>query len=89
MVYGMYEKKDNQYYETIKKVNIGAFPFLPGKTKLVEEFLEKIIMESPYETARRNPISAGSTIIYTEKMKIFLNDKNNNIQELELGIEKY
>ena len=46
-------------------------------------------MESPYETAKRNPISAGSTIIYTEKMKIFLNDKNNNIQELELGIEKY
>lgn len=80
---------DNPFYKTIEKVNIGAFPFLPGKTELVEEFLEKIINEQPFETARRNPISAGSTIIYTEKMKIHLKDENNTIQELELGIEKY
>ena len=81
--------KDNLFYKTIEKVNIGAFPFLPGKTELVEEFLEKIINEQPFETARRNPISAGSTIIYSEKMKIHLKDENNTIQKLELEIEKY
>ena len=81
--------KDNLFYKTIEKVNIGAFPFLPGKTELVEEFLGKIINEQPFETARRNPISAGSTIIYSEKMKIHLKDENNTIQKLELEIEKY
>ncbi|MCW3071340.1 MAG: hypothetical protein JWO44_1230 [Bacteroidetes bacterium] len=41
--------KSNDYYKSISEVNIGAMPFLPGKTKLVNEFLNRLINKSPEE----------------------------------------
>lgn len=79
--------KENQFYKTIEKVNIGAFPFLPGKTELVEEFINTIIWGEPYDVAKRNPLSAGSNIIYSKKLEFFSID-NNSIRELQLDIEK-
>jgi len=35
--------KDSRFYQSIEKVNIGALPFLPSQTHLVEEFLDEII----------------------------------------------
>lgn len=35
--------KNNKFYKSIEKVNVGAFPFLPSKTKLVEEFLYNLL----------------------------------------------
>ena len=46
-------------YKNIDKVNIGAFPFLPGKTGLLESFLDKIVLESPEKMFYRSPMPAG------------------------------
>lgn len=37
------EFKKNEYYKSIDHVNIGALPFLPGKTSLVSDFLNRLI----------------------------------------------
>ena len=37
--------KKNTFYKSIEKVNIGAFPFLPSTTSLMEEFLDELILE--------------------------------------------
>lgn len=43
----------NDQYKSISEVNIGAMPFLPGKTKLVNEFLNELINKSPEEHHER------------------------------------
>ncbi len=52
--------KDHRFYESIEKVNVGAFPFLPGATNLVSEFLENIIEESYLGNYERNILPAGT-----------------------------
>jgi len=45
--YGDEEKfKEHDFYKSIEKVNIGAFPMLPGSTKLITKQLKKIIEQS-------------------------------------------
>ncbi len=41
--------KENTYYKSIKDVNIGAMPFLPSKTGLVDDFLNTLINKSADE----------------------------------------
>lgn len=53
------EYRNHKNYKTIYKQNIGAFPFLPGHTVLLEQFLDQIVIETPYETLRRSPLPAG------------------------------
>ncbi|MBC6368012.1 DUF2357 domain-containing protein [Algoriphagus sp. AK58] len=46
------EEKDfesNRYYKSIEEVNIGALPFLPGKTSLAKKFLHNLINEKSPE----------------------------------------
>ncbi|MTK13048.1 MAG: hypothetical protein F8N39_13510 [Clostridiaceae bacterium] len=38
---------------SIEEVNIGAIPFLPSTTKLMEDFLDEIIEESSYSSFGR------------------------------------
>lgn len=48
--------RQNQFYKSISTVNIGALPFLPSNTSLVEEFLEGLvdsIDQSIYHRARK------------------------------------
>jgi len=40
---------DNQFYRSLTDINIGALPFLPGKTKLLDEFLQNLMNKSPEE----------------------------------------
>jgi len=45
--YGDEEKfKEHDFYKSIEEVNIGAFPMLPGSTKLITKQLKKIIEQS-------------------------------------------
>ncbi|MGH4049798.1 MAG: nuclease domain-containing protein [Clostridium sp.] len=45
--YGDEEKfKEHHFYKSIEEVNIGAFPMLPGSTKLITKQLKKIIEQS-------------------------------------------
>jgi len=47
------EFKNNRFYKSIEEVNIGAIPFLPSTTKLMEDFLDEIIDESSYSSYER------------------------------------
>ena len=42
--------KEHKFYKSIAEVNVGAFPMLPGSTKLITEHLEKIVNQSSLET---------------------------------------
>jgi uncharacterized protein len=39
--------KNNIFYQSLKDVNIGALPFLPGKINLVSDFLRDLISKTP------------------------------------------
>jgi predicted component of viral defense system (DUF524 family) len=46
-------------YESIKKVNIGGLPFLPGSTELVENLLYELIADSPDTAFERASLPRG------------------------------
>ncbi|MBM6838404.1 hypothetical protein H9X77_09225, partial [Clostridium saudiense] len=52
--------KKHDFYKSIDKVNIGGIPFLPSTTKIMEEFLQQLINESPYSTFERALDMVGS-----------------------------
>lgn len=45
--------KNQRFYKSIEEVNIGALPFLPSTTALMEEFLDELINESSYTSFER------------------------------------
>lgn len=47
------EFRNNKFYKSIEEVNIGAIPFLPSTTKLMESFLDDLVNESSYSTFER------------------------------------
>ena len=47
------EFKNNKFFKSIEEINIGAIPFLPSTTKLMEDFLDEIIEESSYSSFER------------------------------------
>ena len=51
--------KEHHFYRSIDKVNIGALPFLPGKTKLAEELLQQLIDESAENVFRKVSLPMG------------------------------
>ena len=57
--------KSNKFYKSIEEVNIGAFPFLPSTTDLMEEFLDELIYESSYSIYDRSLDNVG----YEENLK--------------------
>ncbi len=52
--------KNHHFYKSIEEVNVGAFPFLPGSTELISEFLQGIIEESHLGNYERNILPAGT-----------------------------
>ncbi|MGR5975481.1 hypothetical protein ACT7DE_12000 [Bacillus paranthracis] len=48
------------FYKSIEKVNIGGFPFLPNATRLVEQFLDRLIEKSPEEIIREGILPRGT-----------------------------
>ncbi|WP_088189286.1 restriction endonuclease-like protein [Desulfosporosinus sp. FKA] len=66
------EFREHRFYKSIKKVNVGAFPFLPGATKLMEEFLDELILDSPEKAFERSTQPRGTKQYYEDK----LNGKN-------------
>ncbi|AGY77763.1 DUF2357 domain-containing protein [Clostridium autoethanogenum] len=49
------EFKKHKFYKSIEKVNIGAFPMLPGSTSLIKEHIYKILNESYIESKSKLP----------------------------------
>lgn len=66
--------KDSTFYKSIEEVNIGAFPFLPSTTKLMEEFLDELIYESSYSIYERGLENVGSEDYINEE-----HFKNRNV----------
>jgi len=52
--------RKHKFYKSIDKVNVGAFPFLPGSTELIAEFLDNIIGESAISNYSRNLLPNGT-----------------------------
>ena len=52
-------KEKHRFYKSIFEVNVGAFPFMPGSTDLVRDFLKNIVEESFFSGYERNIMPAG------------------------------
>lgn len=82
--------KSNKFYTSIEEVNIGAFPFLPSTTKLMEEFLDELIYESSYSIYDRSLENVG----HEENLKDeYFNNRNvlvgqlRDRQQLEVNLK--
>ncbi|MFW6016171.1 MAG: DUF2357 domain-containing protein [bacterium] len=52
--------RQHKFYKSIKEVNVGALPFLPGSTEMVKEFLDDLIRESAISNYERNILPEGT-----------------------------
>jgi len=50
----------SKFYESIDRISIGALPFLPSQTTLVEEFLEELLLESSDTAFERSVLQEGT-----------------------------
>jgi len=62
------EYRQHPFYRSIELVNVGAFPFLPSATSLVEQFLDELIMDSPEKAYERATQQKGTKDYYAEKL---------------------
>ncbi|MEW9701944.1 DUF2357 domain-containing protein [Paenibacillus sp. SI8] len=60
--------KEHRFYKSIELMNIGALPFLPNSTKLVEQFLDEIILDSPEKAFERSTKSRGTKEYFEDKL---------------------
>ncbi len=57
---GLTGEQPGKFYRSIEEIGIGALPFLPGQTRLVEEFLDNLIIESSPTAFERAVVTAGT-----------------------------
>lgn len=50
------EFRNHKFYKSIDEVNVGAFPMLPGSTRLIENQLKEIVSQSNLEAKSERPI---------------------------------
>jgi predicted component of viral defense system (DUF524 family) len=62
------EYREHKFYKSIELINVGAFPFLPNSTKLMEAFLDEIIMDSPEKAYERSTRPRGTKDYYENKL---------------------
>ncbi|MNH94927.1 hypothetical protein D3C73_475580 [compost metagenome] len=60
--------KSHQFYKSIELLNIGALPFLPNSTSLVEQFLDEIIQDSPEKAYERSTRPRGTKEYYANQL---------------------
>ncbi|MBY3622835.1 DUF2357 domain-containing protein [Acinetobacter sp. CUI P1] len=60
--------KTHQFYKSIELLNIGALPFLPNSTSLVERFLDEIIQDSPEKAYERSTRPRGTKEYYANQL---------------------
>ncbi|SMF00589.1 hypothetical protein SAMN02744102_00887 [Paenibacillus barengoltzii] len=59
--------KEHPFYKSIQLVNIGAIPFLPNTTGLMEQLLDEIIQDSPEKAYERSTRPRGTKEYYYNK----------------------
>ncbi|MFE4713233.1 DUF2357 domain-containing protein [Paenibacillus sp. NPDC056722] len=60
--------KSHHFYKSIELLNIGALPFLPNSTSLVEQFLDEIIQDSPEKAYERSTRPRGTKEYYANQL---------------------
>lgn len=60
--------KTHRFYKSIELLNIGALPFLPNSTSLVEQFLDEIIQDSPEKAYERSTRPRGTKEYYANQL---------------------
>ncbi|MFD0589733.1 DUF2357 domain-containing protein [Paenibacillus sp. GCM10027627] len=60
--------REHRFYKSIELINIGAFPFLPNSTSLMESFLDEIILDSPEKAYERSIRPRGTKEYYRNKL---------------------
>ncbi|WP_240041281.1 restriction endonuclease-like protein [Paenibacillus ginsengarvi] len=60
--------QQHHFYKSIETINIGAFPFLPNSTSLMEKFLDEIILDSPEKAYERATRPRGTKEYYKNKL---------------------
>lgn len=60
--------QEHRFYKSIELINVGAFPFLPNATSLMEKFLDEIILDSPEKAYERSTRPRGTQEYYVNKM---------------------
>lgn len=60
--------QEHHFYKSINLINIGAFPFLPGSTSLLEAFLDELILDSPEKAFERSTQPRGARPYYVNKL---------------------
>ncbi|GIP39841.1 hypothetical protein J31TS4_31210 [Paenibacillus sp. J31TS4] len=59
--------ENHRFYKSIELVNVGAFPFLPNATRLLETFLDELILDSPEKAYERSTQPRGTKDYYRNK----------------------
>ncbi|MBM7568091.1 restriction endonuclease-like protein [Paenibacillus sacheonensis] len=60
--------KAHRFHKSIELINVGAFPFLPNATKLMEAFLDEIVQDSPEKAYERSTVPRGTKEYYKDKL---------------------
>lgn len=60
--------REHRFYKSINLINIGAFPFLPGSTSLLEAFLDELILDSPEKAFERSTQPRGAKPYYQDRL---------------------
>jgi predicted component of viral defense system (DUF524 family) len=60
--------REHKFYKSIELINVGALPFLPESTQLMEAFLDEIIMDSPEKAYERSSRPRGTKNYYENKL---------------------
>jgi hypothetical protein len=76
--------KEHKFYKSIDKVNIGAFPMLPGSTSLIKKHLCEILDLSYIEAKNANPIFDESEDYYKFKNENVMIVNAKDIEHLEI-----
>lgn len=81
--------RGHRFYRSIEKINIGALPFLPGSTTLMERFLDEIILDSPEKAFERSTQPRGTKEYYTNKLsgKNMLVGALSKVEQLEAALK--
>lgn len=81
--------EEHKFYKSIELINVGALPFLPGSTKLMEAFLDEIIMDSPEKAYERSARPRGTKNYYENKLigKNVLVGSLREVQQLDDALQ--
>ncbi|WPP40707.1 DUF2357 domain-containing protein [Paenibacillus hunanensis] len=61
--------REHHFYKSIQRINVGALPFLPNATSLVEQFLDELIADSPEKSYERATVPQRTEEYYEDAIE--------------------